>query len=247
MTTRFDYPAWLARAVDDFARSISTSDPATPVDSCPGWDVRALTEHVVGIHDWVCAILRTGAAASADQPTSPPGGATELALWYLQHADALQALIADADAPCWNFSGVNLTVGFWPRRQAHEVTVHTVDAEQAAGRDVAIDPVVAADGIDEVLTVFAKRMADRGVAPEIAATIALVPHDVDMAWSVAPPTEPTGPVVVRPGADPAAAAVVSAPASDLLLALWKRVGTDRLNIDGDRRLALAFLTSRLAP
>ena len=52
---------------------------------------------------------------------------------------------------------------FWARRQAHETTIHSVDAVAAAlGRwptasDVTIDPVLAADGIDELLTGFITR------------------------------------------------------------------------------------------
>jgi uncharacterized protein (TIGR03083 family) len=180
---------------------------------------------------------------------SPTGGPDELATWYRRHADEMQARMAGVDegAPCWNFSGVNLTYGFWPRRQTHEVTVHTVDAERAAGRELAIDPDVAADGVDELLTVFAKRMADRGFPARIAAPIVLAPTDVEVAWTVAPPTSAGEPVGVTVGTDPAAAAMVSAPASDLLLALWKRVEVECLHIAGDRTVALAYLGSRLAP
>jgi uncharacterized protein (TIGR03083 family) len=244
-----DHRVWLATAVDRFEASIASADSAAPVESCPGWDVRALTEHVVGIHDWVSAIVRTGAAASAGQPSSPSGGAAELAAWYRAHADEMLALMAgaDGDAACWNFSGVDLTYRFWPRRQTHEVTVHTVDVERAAGRDLAIDADIAADGIDEVLTVFAKRMADRGFGADVTAPIVLAPSDVDASWTVSPPDTPGGAVGVSAGADPQAAATVSAPASDLLLALWKRVGIECLEIAGERRVALAYLTSRLVP
>jgi hypothetical protein len=52
---------------------------------------------------------------------------------------------------------------FWARRQAHETTIHSVDAIAARSQrwptasDVAIDPLLAADGIDELLMGFITR------------------------------------------------------------------------------------------
>ncbi|MGH3273742.1 MAG: hypothetical protein ACRDNZ_05370, partial [Streptosporangiaceae bacterium] len=44
------------------------------------------------------------------------------------------------------------TSGWWARRMLHETAVHRADAELALGvGDPVIDPVVAADGIDEFL------------------------------------------------------------------------------------------------
>ena len=61
----------------------------------------------------------------------------------------------DPERPVYSFSPAHRRAGFWPRRMAHETTVHRVDAEQAAGRPVAPVPAaLAVDGIDEVFGVF---------------------------------------------------------------------------------------------
>ena len=51
----------------------------------------------------------------------------------------------------WSW-GPGRTSGWWARRMLHESTVHRADAELALGLDdPVVDPVVAADGIDEFL------------------------------------------------------------------------------------------------
>lgn len=244
------YPTWLADATERFADRVARSDLSRPVPSCPGWDVAELVDHVVTIHSWVEKVLATGVAQSdGDTHTPPERDPAAYADWYRERSTAMRdAMDTHPPAgPCWNFSGVNPTYGFWPRRQTHEVTVHTVDAALAGGEELAIDPLVAADGIDEVLRVFGVRMAQRGFRADLTAAIAIAPTDVDRAWTVSPPLSEGDAVVVADGAEHAVAATLRGPASDILLALWKRLEVERLEVSGHGAVAAAYILSRLVP
>lgn len=243
------YRDWLAVAVAGLGDAVERSDPTAPVPPCPGWTVTSLLEHVVGIHRWVVHILGTGRSHPGETATAPDTDAAGLGDWYRAEAARMQTLMAgaDPDAPCWNFAKVNMTYGFWPRRQTHEVTVHTFDALSAGGTELAIEPGVAADGIDELLTVFGPRMAARGQPADLAASIAIVASDVDRAWTLDPPGQRGGAVVVQPGVQARAVATISGSASDLLLAAWKRLPAERLTFTGDVPVAEAYFASALAP
>jgi len=242
------YLARLASAVDRFTRVIERSNLDQPVPACPEWDVAALVDHVVVIHTWVSRILADGAASSVhdtiERPERDPG---TYAAWYTERAASLQAELAavDLDAACWNFTGLNQTFGFWPRRQMNEVNVHSFDAAAAAGGEIVIESDAAADGIDELLTVMVPRMAQRGIIPDLTAPLAIAPTDLTESWTVHPPDDSGSARVVR--GDSGAAATVSGPAADLFLALWKRLPPERLTIAGDVDVALAYLASQLAP
>ncbi|MEV4286740.1 maleylpyruvate isomerase N-terminal domain-containing protein [Nonomuraea bangladeshensis] len=70
------------------------------------------------------------------------------------------------------------TVGFWIRRMALETVVHRIDAELAAGTPVTPVPDdLAADGVDEILTV----MLAYETTASAAASVAGAPRDV-LLW-----------------------------------------------------------------
>ena len=79
---------------------------------------------------------------------------------------------------------------FWARRQCHETTIHAVDALSASlGRpprasETWIDPVLARDGIDELLGGFLTRPRSRLRCDE-QAVLAVVPDDAEEWWEVA--------------------------------------------------------------
>src|SRR5690606_13460745 len=106
-------------------------------------------------------------------PEPRPSG--PLDRWYAGIAAALRAALAavDPDEPCWNFVGRSPQAGFWRRRQVNETQVHLVDVGLALGREVGIDPELAADGVDEVLTMFLHRLARRGRSPVVESPIVL--------------------------------------------------------------------------
>ncbi len=238
----------LAAVMERFTRMIERADLDQLVPTCPGWDVAALVDHVVVVHTSVSRILADGAASSFDdnieRPERDPGS---YAAWYAERAAALHTELAavDLDASCWNFTGLNQTYGFWPRRQMNEVNVHSFDAAAAAGGEIVIEPDAAADGIDELLTLMGPRMAQRGAVPDLTAPLAIAPTDSEESWTVHPPDDKGWAPVAR--GDSGAAATLSGRSSDLFLALWKRLPPERLTISGDVDVALAYLASQRAP
>jgi hypothetical protein len=134
----------------------------------------------------------------------------------------------------WTF-GPDATVRFWFRRQAHEVTVHRVDAERAAGRAGApIDAALAADGVDEWLgfaSTFGKE-ALRGEGETVHLHCTDTADDALGEWLLT--LRPDGPGIERVHAKGDVAA--RGTASDLDLFVAGRVGVDALEVFGDAAL-----------
>jgi len=188
------------------------------VTSCPGWDLGELVRHVAGIHRWATLIAITGQRPD-ERPQTPDGDAAVdfLAAGIEPLAAALAAL--DPDAPCWNFTGANQTGSFWPRRQAHETAIHRWDAQSSIGTQAPIDATLAADGIDELLTMFQPARAKRATAPILPGSLHVHCTDVPGEWTIHP--DGNGLSVTRQHGKGDAA--LRGPASTLLLALWHRL------------------------
>lgn len=113
---------------------------------------------------------------------------------------------------------------FWARRQAHETTIHAVDALAAAlGRlptaaEAGIDHDVAVDGIDELVTGFFTRGRSR-LAGEAPVSIAVAPTDAERGWTLAVADDRLATERVRRAA---ADAVLTGTAAQLYLGLWNR-------------------------
>ena len=140
------------------AALIDGADLTRPVPSCPDWTLRQLATHVGRVHRWVAEIVRTQSAESIpfrsvpdgrfpDDPGQQPG-------WLTAGAGRLTAELSQAGpGPVWAH-GEQRPPGFWIRRMAHETAVHRADGELATGVVPVIEPDIAADGIDEWLTVM---------------------------------------------------------------------------------------------
>ncbi|MGO8957876.1 MAG: maleylpyruvate isomerase family mycothiol-dependent enzyme [Streptosporangiaceae bacterium] len=138
---------------------IGNYDPGLAVPSCPDWTLRQLGTHVGRVHRWAAEIVTTrvaeGIPMKATPDGVPPADPSGQADWLMAGARRLsQAIRAAGSEPVWAFGGL-APATFWARRQAHETMVHRADAELAAGRPVVLDPELAADAIDEWLTVMA--------------------------------------------------------------------------------------------
>jgi uncharacterized protein (TIGR03083 family) len=135
---------------------------------------------------------------------------------------------AEPDLACWSFLAAPSPLAFWARRQAHETTVHRVDAELATGERPEVPPGIATDGIDELLTGFFARARGQLVA-DPPVTLAVRTADTGVAWSIE-----IGPDFrrVTPGAD-TGDCVVFGPAPELYLFLWNRRDLDGLRVTGD--------------
>lgn len=272
-TNRLDLVEQFVVAAERFAVAVASTPMDAAVPTCPRWTAYDLVCHVGNVHAWAATIVETcrRAAQQNDEPRSrKPKVVSE---WYAGKAEDLYEVLrsTDPEAPCWNFASGAGFAGFWSRRQAHETTIHTLDLLGCAGEDVGleIDAGLAADGVDEVLTVFLPRMHDRGHPAELTAPLCLVSTDVGRSWTVSPravvadprsglPVQPRGsdtesapavvdgpPRVVQrrlPGADQ-----VAAPAQTLYRVLWGRGSRDELAVTGDVARIHAFLDSRLVP
>ncbi|SFS46195.1 maleylpyruvate isomerase family mycothiol-dependent enzyme [Saccharopolyspora flava] len=142
---------------DAFRRAVLQAGPDAPVSTCPGWDVRRMTGHLARVYARVRASLRSGPGdARPDVPDAPADFDALLSWWDELRAEVVSDLSTmDPDRRVWAFFADATPTG-WARRVAHETAIHRLDAEIALGQahDLVFDPELAADGIDEMLTVL---------------------------------------------------------------------------------------------
>lgn len=218
-----------------------------PVPSVEGWTLERVIRHTGKIHQWVTAVLSAGPSADLDLVASELAGMPRGPGCLAAYAEALEAVhaalaVLAPDDPVASFVGPT-TARFWQRRQAHEVTVHRVDAADAvhaAGGPVPepVAPDAAVDGIDEwARTFLATRWQQRfGPFPgEMEGrTVHLHGTDTDDAEWLLTFTE--GRVVVD-ATHAKGDVALRGTAQDLFLALWRRRPLDTLEIHGDREVA----------
>ncbi len=210
------------------------------VPTCPGWTVADLARHTGTIHRWVTEIVTTRATRRIGLPeaVTPWESADGYAQWISSGAvpllDALRA--AGPLTAVWSW-GPGRTSGWWARRVLHETTVHRADAELALGvADPDIDPVVAADGIDEFLFNLpsARRPYPHLAALPTGASLHLHATDTDGEWLVR--FTESG-IAWERGHDKASAAIRGPVASLLLFTCGRRPACDpRLDLFGDASL-----------
>ncbi len=230
-----DHADWLRRLTSDFAATSSSISHHTPVPSCPGWTISDLVRHLGRVHAWARAAIVE--RRSIDVDSEPPSGAS-ITAWYSEHARALIEAIESTppDDPVWTFGPPPHRVTFWSRRQTNETAIHLWDAQAAVGHESDLDPGLAADGIDEVVTMFYPRQVRLGRTDPLTRSIELR----------SPPGSGAGRWLVGHGPPEA---TVTGSASDVLLLLWKRRHLDdpRLTLEGDEDAARAVLGHRLTP
>lgn len=213
------------------------------VEHCPQWSVADLVWHVREVHYFWGAIVREGLGdPQRVVRVSRPDDDQRLLADYRDGVRELARTLAAADplAPVWTW-GQRHDAGFVVRHQVQEAAVHRWDAENATGRPQELDPAAAADGVDEFLTHSLPGRAED--AAPLAGLLVLATTDTAHAWRV---TEGQGgdATAVRLDAVPTpavgGATTVSAPASDLLLYLYRRVPASALVVDGDASVADRF-------
>lgn len=131
------------------------ADPETPVPTCPGWTLTDLAAHVGRLHRWVNETLRRRSRVRIDfrEAGAPPATWGEYDDWLATGcADLTARLRADGpDVDVWIWTKARHGSLAWARRMLHETAIHRADAELALGGYPVVDPLVAADGIDELL------------------------------------------------------------------------------------------------
>src|SRR5215218_9396587 len=183
----------------------AAAGPDAKVPTCPAWDVTDLVIHQGMVHRWAAANLRGERDHDTAASQAEGRAAASLLDWYTEGlaalVDTLRATAEDAKAMVF-LRDAPPPRRFWARRQAHETTIHSVDAIAARSQrwptaaDVAIDPVLAADGIDELLMGFITRGKGRLHTAE-PYTILVRTDDTGHAWTL---RISDGPILTTPGA-----------------------------------------------
>jgi len=205
------------------------------VPSCPEWDVAALLSHQGMVHRWAAANLRGDSDHRTEDSETAAAAAPSLLDWFDEGAQALLETLskAPADLEAMVFlSNAPPPRLFWARRQAHETTIHAVDAQAAVLRrlprpdETMINEDLAVDGIDELLRGFLPRGGSK-LRSETPYVIEIRAIDADQRWQIAVSDRP--PLSVRGTIRPPDA-VISGTAIELYLGLWNR--TEDLMAEG---------------
>lgn len=246
-----------ARALAEIGRSYALT---TRVPTCGDWTLSDLIWHVSEVHDFWHHVIGGRPNAGPDTYVRPDRPADDDSLPDLLDdvAHRLGDLLARADPgeAAWSWSDDH-TVGFTIRRQTHEAMVHHLDAVLAVGVPLPhVEPALAADGIDELVTVMLTGVPNWARFEPDGTTVRLVAVDAERRWTLGGGrmigTSPEGTTYdldaydldapVRPdhrldhrsgpdGAEPGT--TIAAPALDLLLWMWGRVPDERVDVTGD--------------
>jgi uncharacterized protein (TIGR03083 family) len=228
-------PLPFARCVDQIESSAAglvsragTAGLDAAVVTCPEWSVGDLVAHQGMVHRWAAAQLRLDETPVPSHPeflvSVPPD---QLLNWLADGVVELTETLrtVDPDVPaCVFLKDAPRPAHFWARRQAHETTIHSVDAlsgvlgRQPSAAEVDVELELALDGIDELLTGFFPR--GRSTLAELAPlTLAVTPSDSQRAWTVRVDGERLTTIREhRPDAD----ATFAGTAAQLYLGLWNR-------------------------
>jgi uncharacterized protein (TIGR03083 family) len=199
-----------------------------PVPTCPGWSVAKLVAHQGMVHRWATSHVRNdGAEVPTKSQVLAEVPADRLLMWFTEGVrDLLLALrLAPSDTSAMVFlADAPPPLHFWARRQAHETTIHSVDAlaalveREPTAVEASVDTDVALDGLDELLTGFFARGRSK-LAVLQPLTIAVTPADSDRGWTVCVADERLR--TLRERSDDADATFYGS-AAELYLGLWNR-------------------------
>jgi uncharacterized protein (TIGR03083 family) len=223
----------LELAGNQLERAARYAGASAAVPSCAGWTVERLLQHVTKTHHWVTSILQGG------DPHGFEFERPDIDALPAVYAAGLSGLVnalrtAREDLKVWTFFPAESPRAFWARRQAHETSIHRVDAELAADLGVMdFDPAFAADGLSELLIGLAPTRFARDEITE-ARTITLAPVDVNRSWTLSIGPDSVAAVEeARDGSD----LTVLGPATNLYRWAWNRGADDEVSLTGDVSLA----------
>lgn len=246
-------------AIARFTRHlVELADPEhldAPVATCGEWTMADLVWHLTEVQSFWAWIIEHRPAPVEE--AEMPDRAVDAAL-RAQLVDANDRLCAALDAahfdePTWTWHPEHKTVDFTIRRQTHEALIHCFDAVLATnGAAPDVDPVLAADGFDELVTVMAGgvpawadyKSSDLRLGVQAVDTADRWMLDFGSITGRSPSgtdylDEPTI-KVLDPEADVAPSAELSGPALELNLWAWGRGSIDGLTVGGDEAVVLAL-------
>jgi uncharacterized protein (TIGR03083 family) len=252
----FDYLDHLTRESARFHTVLRDVPADLPVPSCPDWNAEDLLWHLGEVQWFWGTVVRdrlNGAEVDTLTPARPAGRAG-LDDFFRQSSDELRRVLAATppETPAWTWS-TEQTVGFIRRRQAHEALIHRIDAELVAGSRTPTDPVLGADGVDEVLRIMYGGVPSWGrFQPQAARTVRIRATDTDDSWLITlgrfSGTDPEsgtsydepdiGIAEVDSGAE--TATTIRGRAADLDCWLWHRPPLEPLDFSGDEGVRAEF-------
>ncbi len=242
-----EYLARLGADAGRIAELVRSGQLGAEVPGCPGWDLAELVLHLGGVHRWTTAAVRSAAAPDGrpapdiDRADIERGGPEMLATWFTDGVDDLLDALdgTEPDAATWHPFDGDKVVAVWYRRQAHETSIHRVDAEQATGSFTSIAPEFASDGIDEYFALTLPRLVARSKLVLPSGSLHVHCTDVPGEWLI---HVDDGHLVVRREHAKGDAAIRGA-AQPILLHLWSRPVDDAAAIEviGDAEVADAWL------
>ena len=226
-----------------FAEAAEQAGLDAVIETCPGWGMRDLVRHLSEIHLWAAAhVSRRATKMWVDDLDELSEYWPDLAVFWPEDDDLIDYYLetnanlvrelesAPADLETRTFLAAPSPLAMWARRQAHEVSIHRYDAQDAANAVTDFDPDVASDGIDELLMAFAPRKAEFPV--EHARAMAVHTSDTGDRWHVT--MAPDGVATLR--GDVPADVTLNGRAADLYLALWNRGDDSAIDVTGDQEL-----------
>jgi uncharacterized protein (TIGR03083 family) len=230
-----DYISALRSNGNAAARAARDMPMETTVPSCPEWNLRDLAHHLGSHHRWVAGNLDQPPDGKAFKRREEPPADEAIPDWLEAGAEMLATKLAATDPakPCWTWVPFDDSVGFWARRTAHETAIHRWDVQNADGEADAVEPELAADGVDEYLGILGAFQGRR--FPE-AGSIHLHSTDTPGEWLVRLDAE--GIKLTREHAKGDVA--VRGPASDVLLVLMGRKTMVAVDVFGDAPLFERF-------
>ncbi|MFI5529562.1 maleylpyruvate isomerase family mycothiol-dependent enzyme [Kitasatospora sp. NPDC051853] len=237
---RSDYASALRHHAERMAIATANADLTTRVPSCPDWTLGDLLFHTGTVHRFWTAIADgtltdpeawTGAADAPEDDAELPG-------WLAAGAEACAAAVEvlDPEEPRWSWS-TRRDAGFIQRRLAHETAVHTWDALNALGRDEAIERELAADGVEEFLSICRHPAPPAGFPAD---GLHLHATDGPGEWTLRVAGDGTWQLLTEHAKG---AVAVRGTASELLLFLWQRRTPADLEVFGTPEDLAAALTA----
>ena len=233
----------------NFAAAARRGAWEAPVAACPAWNLRDLVRHLGEIHLWAAANVaqRPGATIDLDDRSELATSWPDLAVfwpndddlidWYLQtNANLVHALeSAPPDLQAETFLPAPSPLAMWARRQAHETSIHRYDAEKVTGETTEFDPVLAADGVSELLYAFyadVSRPERKAFPLDRDHTIHVHAHDTGNDWFMTIGHRS----ITRGRAGVPVDLTLTGTASDLYVALWNRGNDSTIAATGDHHL-----------
>jgi uncharacterized protein (TIGR03083 family) len=171
-----------------FADALASVAPDAAVPCCSEWRAADLLWHLTEVQHFWGSIVEGLLSDPGDVPELDRPSDDDLGALFVDRSERLVRVLAAADPydECWSWDEHGGgSVAWVRRRQAHEAAIHRVDAEQAAGRDLSGIPVdLAADGIDEALTVQTSGIPAWAEFVPSGGTMEMYARDADRAFGL---------------------------------------------------------------